>query len=259
MTPDEITLFRYLAAYPPGIVSITGGGGKTTLLFTLAKTFAAANIPVICTTTTRMFTPDESEWLHVKLSATPDIFPSEKKALFVAQPPLTESPEKVSGYASLDVDRIADQQPGSWILVEADGSAQLPLKAPAAHEPVIPERTAISVAVLGLDCINRQCTKERVFRMREVAAITGLEEGDTITPKSLIPLLLHPNGLFKSSPRNAARLLLCNRSDLPGAEEAGYALAEEVAQGAPGFLQGFFVASLKTKGLACLSFPTAWR
>jgi molybdenum cofactor cytidylyltransferase len=41
------------------------------------------------------------------------------------------------------------------VLIEADGSRRMPLKWPAPHEPVIPERTDITVCVCGLSSLGR--------------------------------------------------------------------------------------------------------
>lgn len=254
MTPEIVNLYTRISSLPPGVLSITGGGGKSTLLFSLAKAFTEAGTPVICTTTTRMFKPDASDCLDVSLTNVPQSLVPGKKALFAARPGGTESPDKVSGFPAVDICELSKRNPGVWILVEADGAARLPLKAPAAHEPVVPLCTTVFVAVLGLQCMYQSVSPKTVFRMNEVSAITGLKEGDTITPGSLAPLIRHPDGLFKSAPKESTRFLLCNQSDLPGAEESGLSFAAEAA---PGYLDGFFIASLKTKGLECLSCPTA--
>lgn len=220
------TLENFLTDRPPHIVAITGGGGKTSLLFALGRTFPNA----LCTTTTKM---GRLETLD---------FPS----LFAARS--GPDPAKVYGYAPAEIAEFWRQNPTRWIFVEADGSAGRPLKAPAKHEPVIPQKTGTAIAVLGLSCFGKPFSDETVFRSAEVAAITGLGSGDVITPESLAPLVDHPNGFFKSVPEDSRRILFCNQSDLPGAERAA---AEFAASIRPGFLDEFLVGSVKTKGLRC--------
>ncbi|MFA9421857.1 MAG: hypothetical protein ACERLB_17060, partial [Gammaproteobacteria bacterium] len=41
-----------------------------------------------------------------------------------------------------------------WVVVEADGSRMLPVKAPAEHEPVVPEETSLFVSVVGIDALD---------------------------------------------------------------------------------------------------------
>lgn len=43
-----------------------------------------------------------------------------------------------------------------YVIVEADGSKRLPLKAHAAHEPVIPPETSRTVCVVGLSGLGRR-------------------------------------------------------------------------------------------------------
>lgn len=242
---------------PPGIVCLTGGGGKTSLLFALAQSLAEASRPVICTTTTRMLLPQSSPWLAVDIrEEASHISPPRQSALFAARPPDAEnSPAKVRGYAASDIDELSERCPGVWLLVEADGAARRPLKAPVDHEPVIPSRTAIAIAVMGLSCMNKPFTADTVFRMERVAAITGMSRGDSITPATVARLAAHPQGMFKNVPPEAKRLLFCNQADLPEAEAAAGSLADQIIRRAPGFLHGIYVGSLLTKGLQCLSCP----
>ena len=41
-----------------------------------------------------------------------------------------------------------------WVVVEADGSRMLPVKAPAAHEPVVPVETTLLIPVVGIDALS---------------------------------------------------------------------------------------------------------
>ena len=68
-----------------------------------------------------------------------------------------------------------------YMLVEADGSRQMPLKAHAAHELVIPacaERVICVAGASGFDRPIRAC----VHRPERFCALTGAAETDTVTP-----------------------------------------------------------------------------
>ena len=68
-----------------------------------------------------------------------------------------------------------------YMLVEADGSRQMPLKAHAAHEPVIPacaERVICVAGASGFDRPIRAC----VHRPERFCALTGAAETDTVAP-----------------------------------------------------------------------------
>lgn len=259
MADGEVDLCDVVRRHPPGIISLTGGGGKTTLLFTLARALRERGECVICTTTTRMLRPEPSDWLRVSLADSLDAArPSSDRVLFVARNPATEDAAgKVSGYAADAVDALLGRFPGVWIVVEADGAAGRPLKAPAAHEPVVPAATALAVAVIGLGGMEKTFGAENVFRLREFALITGLREGDSVTPDAVARLACRADGMFKSVPAGAARLLVCNQADLPGARGAGVAVARAVRSLCPAGLDGVYVASLQTKGLRCADVTTA--
>ena len=239
-----------MLARPPGIVSLTGGGGKTSLLFALAEAFANAGLPVVCATTTKMMRPTPSAWLDVDMGPLPQTPPPNSRALFAAK--AADPSGKVAGYAPAEIDALQQSRPG-WILVEADGAARKPVKAPAAHEPPLPALTTIAIAVVGLSCIGQTLSDAVAFRLPELSAITGLRPGDEITPETLARLADHPQGMFKNVPAAAERILFCNQSDLPGAEEAGKRLVAEIEKTAPRLLDGAYLGAIQKKGLTCLS------
>ncbi len=260
MRERETTLDRELEPFLPGLVCLTGGGGKTTLLFALAERMAARGERPLCATTTRMALPRENAWLSVVIGVAPgDLALPASGALFAALPP-ADGPDarsgKVRGYPADLLDQRFLDHPSERILVEADGARRLPLKAPGDREPVLPRLTTAVVAVVGLRCLGESLSDAIAFRPERVAAATGLRPGDAVTPAAVARLAAHPDGLFKSAPAAAAWFLFCNQSDLPGAEEGGRAVAAALAGQSPGVLHGVYLGSLLTKGLSCLSFPT---
>ena len=50
------------------------------------------------------------------------------------------------------------------VLVEADGARSRSLKAPADHEPVIPEFTTLTIVVVGLDVLDQRLDSESVHQ-----------------------------------------------------------------------------------------------
>lgn len=256
--PDAIQLDAYLDADAPGLVAVTGGGGKTSLLFALTKAFADSGQSVLATTSTRMLRPADSAWLQTVFTDDLDSVVPGESALFAAAPPTAiQAQEKVYGYSPVVLDRFRRRHPSTWVLVEADGSAGRPLKAPAAREPVIPSTTTHAVAVVGLRAFGKPYSPTLVHRLAETSAITGLQPGETITPASLLPLVSHQNGFFKNAPAGAKRLLLLNQSDLPDALEAAAEFSGLIRAANPDYLDAFLVASLRTKGLQCLSYPVS--
>lgn len=242
-----------------GILCLTGGGGKTTLLFALGQALSAAGHGVLCTTTTRMYRPSPSPNFHMTLTDDPTTLTAPvSDFLFAARnaPPGGDA-AKVYGYTPEEVDALYLRGTASHIIVEADGAAGRPLKFPADHEPVIPATTRTVIALVGLSCFRKPFGPETVFRPERVTAITNLHHGDVVTPETVATLVTHPEGLFKNTPPGASRLLFCNQADLPGTADAAYTLAVLLAREHPGFLHGLYFGSLQKEGLRCRTMPTA--
>lgn len=105
-----------------------------------------------------------------------------------------------------------DSAPSPLLLAEADGAARRPLKAHAAHEPVIPACADAVAAVMGLDALGKTLA-EAVHRPEIAADLLGAEPDSPVTPAMAAALLLHPAGPFRGAPPDAARLILLNRAD----------------------------------------------
>jgi probable selenium-dependent hydroxylase accessory protein YqeC len=121
---------------------------------------------------------------------------------------------KVEGISALLADEIFHDSNVHYLVVEADGSAGRPLKAPAEHEPVIPSSVTMVVAMMGLEAISARLDEATAFRVEQVRSITGLGPGGVLTPSALATVFLHPSGLFKGTPDRARRVVFLNKGDL---------------------------------------------
>ena len=131
------------------VISVTGAGGKTSLIFAWARELAASGKSVVITTTTHMYRPERIEEEGIRIVVSDDPERHDK---------VTAPPEAVLE----DLRNTADV-----ILIEADGSRRKPLKWPGEREPVIPDYTDITVCVAGLSAVGKQ-TEEAVFRANEL-------------------------------------------------------------------------------------------
>src|SRR3989338_4331057 len=123
------------------VISLVGGGGKTTLMFALAHELEAAGENVITTTTTRILEPSASETFLIleadeerllsRLLAEMNSSHGEGRHITLAAGSLSG---KLKGISPEIVDRLAELVP--YVIVEADGAARKPLKAPNATETV---------------------------------------------------------------------------------------------------------------------------
>lgn len=203
-----------------GLLAIVGAGGKTTAMYRMALELTMRGHRVICTTTTKILPPDADQMSLVLAENNPNflrlcvIAMGKGKTVCAAW---TEENGKLQGLTPQFLHRVYDTSLCDWLLVEADGARCLPLKAPADHEPVIPERSTHVLAIAGLSGIGTPLDEKHVCRSARFAALTGTAPGASVTPESVARLCAHPNGMFKDVPDGATRLLWLNQADTPGA------------------------------------------
>ncbi len=218
-----------------GVISLVGAGGKTSLMFRLAHELAALGQTVLTTTTTKIQrpTPEQSRHVIISDSATSIL----KKAEGILR--LSAHMSATAGSLSFQ-DKLIGFPPGaipvlwksglfSWIIVEADGAARRPLKAPAGHEPVVPECTNIVIGVLGLSALGKSLEEHNVFRPELVARISGLKLGMKIEADTLSAVLSHRQGIFKGSPPAAKKIAFLNQADIPGVDKAAHHIMKHLA------------------------------
>lgn len=198
---------------PPGLVAIVGGGGKTSLMFALA-----ADLPgrVVMTTTTRIFAA-QMQLAPVaiqigELSSLAAVIERHGRCLIVSH----IEGDKAIGISPDLPSRLLTRSDVDYVLVEADGSRTLSLKAPADHEPVIPSETMLLVPMAGLDALEGPLDEvaHRPQRIRAIMNDSSRPHGNSphssevrppivdgrLTPAGLARLLTHPHGGLKNAP-----------------------------------------------------------
>lgn len=214
-----------------GVISLVGAGGKTSLLYGLARELAAKGDPVLTTTTTRIYPPAASQSPRLLLADTAARILAQATVLLRENPHLTAAAGigagdgKLVGFPPELIDTLAGSGLFRWIIVEADGAAGRPLKAPADHEPVIPASSRWVVALLGLSALGEPLTERWVHRPERLAALTGLPAGSAITAAAVARLLADPRGSLKGAPPESRRLIFLNQADTPVAQRAAEAIA----------------------------------
>jgi probable selenium-dependent hydroxylase accessory protein YqeC len=178
------------------LVSLVGGGGKTTALFELGRRLRGTRV---LTTTTKMhrartdghpilFAPTDAE-LTDALGANGSVLVWR-----------SDAGDKVVGVDPEACDRWFDL--ADHVVVEADGSRQRPLTAPNPFEPVVPSRTTVLVACVGSAALGRVIA-DQCHRPLRIAAIAGCSPYDRLTPERLARLLSSGRGLQKDQPAAA--------------------------------------------------------
>jgi probable selenium-dependent hydroxylase accessory protein YqeC len=200
-------------------ISLVGGGGKTTLMFALADELRRKGKRVLASTTTKVWHREALEYETVVLVEDDGDWKNQKAeelksegTVFVGKSILDTG--KVEGISASLADKIFRDSNVQYIVVEADGSAGHPLKAPAEHEPVISSSVTMVVAMMGLEAMSARLDEATVFRLEQVRSIMGIEAGGILTPSALAKVFLHPAGLFKGAPEGARRVVFLNKADL---------------------------------------------
>ncbi|MDW7661361.1 MAG: selenium cofactor biosynthesis protein YqeC [Bacillota bacterium] len=192
------------------LVSIVGGGGKTTTLYDLSR-ILSRNHRVLVTSTTAMFRPSLSQVGEIYFNELPSFNPDTKGVVGFFSNVHEENDQKVKGVEPSVLDAFVIEKSPMIILNEADGAKHRPIKAHLDHEPVIPQKTDIIIIVLGLDGVGKPVSDEWIFRMEKFCEITGAHLGDTIEVSHLIRLISDSNGLGKGIPNQAEVILLLNK------------------------------------------------
>lgn len=218
----------------PRCPHLIGGGGKTTLMYALARVAVARGETVITTTTTHILppTPAESPCLLVAPAAA-EITEALRRHRQVTVVAAAES-GKLSGTAE-NVNALAGL--ADRIIVEADGSAGRPLKAHAEHEPVISTVADAIIAVLGADAIFMPLADRVVHRHELFAQRFKLEPGTLLTLKHIAAAMLLPDGYAAHVPENLPFIVVITRVLTP----LMYRQAEE--------LSGLLLASPRVSGV----------
>lgn len=219
-----------------GVLSLTGGGGKTSIMFHLARLLAQSGKRVLTTTTTRIFAPTPEQSETVLVDGDPQVVLRLASACLKYSSHVTAAatslPDsgKLKGFGPEDINAFEKSGLFDWILVEADGAAGRSLKAPAEHEPVIPSSTTVLIAVAGLDVLGKPLTEDYVFRSGLAAKLVGQAGGETVTGPLLANFFTHPAGLFKDASAVSRRFIFLNKADNPERIAAGAMIAGQLRQ-----------------------------
>jgi probable selenium-dependent hydroxylase accessory protein YqeC len=210
------------------VISLVGGGGKTTLMFSWGRELANLHGGVILTTTTKIWEPGPSpdfvsmvssgfiplrEWIVRNLSTHP--------CLLIARSRLPTG--KWEGLPAEWIEEIMKIPEVSCILLEADGAKGHSLKAPREGEPVVPLNTTLLVPVVGIDALGCPLDENHVFRSKLAMEILKKPEGTILNEERIARLLA---ATMKGCPEGVRVIPFINKIDSPCDLERGRKLGQ---------------------------------
>ena len=208
-------------------LAFVGAGGKTTAMFHLAREL---DEPVIIAATTHLAVEQvqlaDQHFILQKIKDTNHLDDIALSGVILLTGPIEGN--RTTGLSE-EIMAWLDQFCGYHslpMLIEADGSRQLPFKAPASHEPPIPEFVNTVVVVAGLSGLGKPINADWVHRPDRFADLSGLELGEQVTPEALVRVLIHPEGGMKNIPPKARRIALINQADSPEMQATAQSIAK---------------------------------
>lgn len=225
-------------------LALTGAGGKSTAMFRLGRDLVdPALMPgtpgtVLLTSTTHLAAQQLSLGdHHFSIYSPQDVDSIDTKlpsGVVLLTGPLGPD-QRTRGLDRNSIQRLrilVESHSGGPLplLVEADGSRQKPLKAPAEHEPVVPPWVDQVLVFAGLSALGQPLDSRWVHRPERFGRLAGLQAGQEITISALARVLSSPMGSLKGIPETARRVAVLNQADTPQLRQAGLQLAQSIQE-----------------------------
>ena len=194
------------------VVSLVGGGGKTTLMYAMARLCAAKGWKVLASTTTHIQCPPEEFRARTE---------ADRNTLWAAGRYAVAGVDTGNGkLKALPMEQLRRwMRDADFVILEADGSKRLPCKAPTAHEPVLLPESDVVLAVAGLSAAERPL-REVCFRLETACTLLEALPDDCLTPAMLAKLLADAEGGRKDAGTREFYAVL-NQADTPERRKFG--------------------------------------
>lgn len=191
------------------VVSLCGGGGKTTLMYALARETKAL-MPTALFTTTHIMPPSDED-VVLSLPFSENVCRAAWREGKIASSGVFLAEERKFGAPEEETMRFLCRE-AKAVIIEADGARRLPVKFPAAWEPVIRPETTHTIVVAGLSALGKN-PAEIVHRHALAKDFVDFSE-DSLTEKPMAELLWTGYGRYDP-------IFFINQADTPELMERG--------------------------------------
>jgi len=181
-----------------GIICAVGAGGKKTTLYRIAAEHPGRT----AITASVMTLPAPEQFRDQEVTAPAErlldaVTGATGRRLFYALP--SDKPGRCAGVPPDLIAAIHSAGQFDATFVKADGARMRLIKAPAEDEPQIPPGTVTVIPVVSARVIGMPLTEKSAHRAERVAAVTGANVGESLTPAHIARLLASPEGALKGA------------------------------------------------------------
>jgi probable selenium-dependent hydroxylase accessory protein YqeC len=195
MSFDLLELFNAQS----GVVCCVGAGGKKTTMFQLAKAFPG-RVGITATAHIEYFPKTLAATNYI--GAEDDLLEAirnDKSSSAIAFAKPSKRFGRRAGISPESVQRFKDVGNFELVLIKADGARSRSIKAPAEHEPPVPDCVDTVIPVVSAKVIGMALTNKIAHRVDRLSRITGLKENDEIKPEHIARLLSSADGSLKNT------------------------------------------------------------
>ena len=195
-----LALLDLLAAHR-GLVCVVGAGGKKSTLYRLVEAHlacGASRVGLTCTVAMAPPPPSLGRPLIAESAALAHELAERSQAggvLVYAQP--SAKPGRIGGVPPAVVAGLHAEGGFDVTLVKADGARMRWIKAPAEDEPVLPPGAATVLPLVSAKIFGQPLAPAIAHRLERVAAVTGAEPGEPLTPEHVARLLTSELGALR--------------------------------------------------------------
>lgn len=202
---------------PGDVVAFIGAGGKTSTLIALGHELAQAGLRVLATTTTQIAV-DELDLMpyattldtgisHLSLAL------GENRFVFLYD---EIKNNQVFGPDAREIPRLLDSVDSDVLLIEADQSDGLPLKAPLEGEPNIPPETTLVVPMASLAVLGQPLDDDHVYNASAIDDRYGFLLGNNVRSPWVAQVLRDEELGLRGVPTSARVIALLNQTPSKG-------------------------------------------
>ena len=230
----EGSISELFSLSPGSVVALCGGGGAGSLLYRMADDAAARGLKVLCSRTVGGQRPPAAEGRTTVIAEGVADLEAHLRAAFDEGPQVVlfgavERKDKLTGMGEETLGALHASGLADLLLIEADGARGRPFKAPREDEPLIPPFATHMVVVVGMEVVGRPLSPRYVHRPERVEALTGLAEGEIVTPEVVAGVVSTPEAYLSKAPPSARCFLCCDKANTPERRRSAVRIAELLA------------------------------